>query len=176
MRDIPNPQSKMHPRWDGPFVVLASSDKDVYQLATANGYVIRNLVNVDRLRKLSKEERVKYRDEFWEASERLKSHDERTKREGQLLDVQKRLAEATTEHLQAQKSQQAERQGLTPSVQGQSSPTVAEAMTKIAAISTEKRDLEKSLKESAPKVTSEPKEVLGVGKRLRKLPWKLRGG
>ena len=123
------------------------------------------------------EERVRYRNEFWEASDRLKSYDERTKREGQLLEVNKRLSEATIEHLQAQKSQQAERQGLNPSVQSQSSSTVAEAMSKIAAISSEKRDLEKSVKasESTPKVPSEPKGRFGVGKRLRKLPWKLRG-
>src|SRR5213078_456949 len=28
MRDIPNPKSKLHPRWDGPFVVLEASDKN----------------------------------------------------------------------------------------------------------------------------------------------------
>lgn len=33
MREVPS-GSKMQPKWDGPFVVLASSDKDVYQLAT----------------------------------------------------------------------------------------------------------------------------------------------
>ena len=69
MRKVPSQKSKMHPPWDGPFVVLASSDKDVYQLATANGYIIRNLINVARLRKLSADEHARYQNEFWEASE-----------------------------------------------------------------------------------------------------------
>ena len=38
MREPLNRKSKLHPRWDGPLVVLASTDKDAYQLATANGY------------------------------------------------------------------------------------------------------------------------------------------
>lgn len=38
------------PKWDDPFVVLASSDKDTYKLATANGYIIKNLINVTWLR------------------------------------------------------------------------------------------------------------------------------
>ena len=41
-----NRKSKLHPRWDGPFVVLDSTDKDVYQLATASGHILKNLVNV----------------------------------------------------------------------------------------------------------------------------------
>src|SRR5436190_14831110 len=128
MRDVPSPKSKPHSRWDGPFVVLASSEKDVYQLATANGYVLRNLVNVARLRKLTADERVQYHNEFWAPSERLNTYDERAKREEHLLDVNKRLSEATIEHLQAQKVQQAERQGLNPPARPQSAPTVAEAM------------------------------------------------
>ena len=100
MRDILSPSTKLHPKWDGPFVVLASTDKDVYQLATANGYIIRNVINVARLRKLSADECTKkYTGEFWNASERLKVQDERARQEQELLDVNKRLGEATIEHL-----------------------------------------------------------------------------
>jgi hypothetical protein len=38
-------RTKLHPRWDGPFVVRASTDKNVYQLQTRNGYVLRHLYN-----------------------------------------------------------------------------------------------------------------------------------
>ena len=48
MRSIEQ-ETKLHCKWDGPFVVLDSTDKDVYQLATANGYILKNLVNVGRL-------------------------------------------------------------------------------------------------------------------------------
>jgi hypothetical protein len=56
MRSPINKKSKLHPQRDGPFIVLASSDKDTYQLASANGYVIGNLINETRIRKLSLEE------------------------------------------------------------------------------------------------------------------------
>jgi hypothetical protein len=61
MRAPLNRKTKMHPNWDGPFVVLDSSDKDYYQLATANGHILENLVNVNRLRKLDNT------DNIWEA-------------------------------------------------------------------------------------------------------------
>ena len=63
-----NRKSRLHPRWDGPFVVLDSSDKDVYQLGTANGHILENLVNVSRLHKLDEVERRNYIGEFWDAS------------------------------------------------------------------------------------------------------------
>jgi hypothetical protein len=44
-------ESKLHPRWDGPFVVRATTNKNVYQLQTRNGYVLRNLYNCQRLRR-----------------------------------------------------------------------------------------------------------------------------
>src|SRR4030095_13046958 len=74
MRSIEQ-ETKLHPKWDGPFVVLGSTDKDVYQLATANGYILKNLVNIARLHKLSADECEKYSGEFWNASRRLKVQD-----------------------------------------------------------------------------------------------------
>ena len=61
-------------------MVLEVSDADTYQLATANGYVIRNLVNDARLRRLDAQERVFYANEFWDSSSRLRSHDAKAKR------------------------------------------------------------------------------------------------
>jgi hypothetical protein len=64
MRSPINRKSKMHPRWDGLFVVLATSDKDTYQLDSANSYIIRNLINATRIRKLDSEECKRYAREY----------------------------------------------------------------------------------------------------------------
>ena len=155
--------SKMHPKWDGPFIVLASSEKDVYQLATANGYILHNLVNVARVRKLSADECTKYVGEFWNASKRLRSQDERARQEQALLDVNKRLSEATVEHLQAQKAKE-------------SPSDISKSMAKIAEVANEKRELEKAVKagpEQPSNVPTPSDRPLSVGNRLRKLPWKL---
>ena len=79
MRTPLNRKSKLYPKWDGPFVILASTDKDVYQLATANGHIINNLVNQARLRKLDETERKRYTGDFWEASKRLRLYDKQAK-------------------------------------------------------------------------------------------------
>ena len=76
MRAVLNRQTKLHPKWDGPFVVLDSTAKDTYQLATANGYTLPNLWNVAHLRKLDKDERVKFTGDLWEATHRLRLHDQ----------------------------------------------------------------------------------------------------
>ena len=102
MREPLNRKSKIHPQWDGPFIVLGSSDGDPYQLDTANGYVLKNLVNVQRLCKLNQEERKKYKDDFWEASNRLRSQDEQARKDRELKNIDIQLRKATLEHLQAQ--------------------------------------------------------------------------
>ena len=102
MRESLNRKSKIHPQWDDPFVILGSSDGDAYQLGTANGYVLKNLVNVDRLRKLNQEERKKYKDDFWEAFNRLRSQDEQARKDRELKNIDIQLRKATLEHLQAQ--------------------------------------------------------------------------
>jgi len=88
-----NQKSKLHPRWEGPFVILDSTEKDVYQLGTANGHILENLVNIERLRKLDADERKQYTGDFWEASERLKLYDERAR--NQNLSKSKHPAEIT---------------------------------------------------------------------------------
>ena len=40
MREVLNPKSKLHHRHDGPFVAIASTGKEVYQLCMFNGYVL----------------------------------------------------------------------------------------------------------------------------------------
>jgi transposase InsO family protein len=44
-------QSKIHPRWDGPFIIHDVSDKNTYQLRTRNGYILRHLYNGSRLQR-----------------------------------------------------------------------------------------------------------------------------
>lgn len=43
-------QSKIHPRWDGPFIIQDVSGKNTYQLMTRNGYILRHLYNGAQLR------------------------------------------------------------------------------------------------------------------------------
>src|SRR5437764_13375579 len=95
--------SKLHPRSDDPFVVLASTDKDTYQLATANGYRLPNLVNIARIHMLDKVERQRYTEDFWDASTRLRLHNRVAKDQTELYDVNKRLAEGTHRHLNDQR-------------------------------------------------------------------------
>ncbi|GBE83862.1 hypothetical protein SCP_0509190 [Sparassis crispa] len=45
------PDSKIHPRWDGPFIIQDVTDKNTYQLATRNGYILRRLCNGERLKR-----------------------------------------------------------------------------------------------------------------------------
>jgi hypothetical protein len=103
MRSPINRSSKLHPRWEGPFVVLDATDNDAFQLATANGYIVRNLVNKKRLRKLEPEEREKYADEFWVASNRLRKHDELAKQQREINELDIRARQATIENLERQK-------------------------------------------------------------------------
>jgi len=103
MRHVLNVKSKLDHKWDGPFVAVASTDKDAYQLSCPNGYVLRNLVNQARLRKLTSSEIEKYVGEFWSASERLKLHERRVKEEQELRDLEKKVAQATIDALEAQK-------------------------------------------------------------------------
>ena len=128
-----NRKSKLHLRWDGPFVVLGATDKDVYQLATANGYTLPNLHNVACLRKLDKDERIRYAGDFWDASKRLRLHDCIAKEQSELNDVNKRLADATRRHLEDQR---------------QTDNAVRPDLTEIANIAKEKRAKEDALKEA----------------------------
>ena len=77
--------------------MLGVTDKDAVQLASANGYIINNLINKARLRKLDSDERVKYRDEFWEASNRLKRHDVLAKQRQRIQELEIEGYEAATE-------------------------------------------------------------------------------
>ena len=103
MRKPLNRKSKLHPKWDGPFVVLDFTDKDSYQLATANGYVLQTLTNAVRLRKLSSDEVTRYTGQFWHASSRLRLHDQLAKQQKELHDLDVALRKATTAHLNAQR-------------------------------------------------------------------------
>ena len=104
MREPLSRKSKLHPQWDGPFVVVGSSEKDVFQLDTANSYKLPHLHNIARLRKLNKDERARYVEDFWDASNRLKLHDSIAKEQSELSDINIRLVKATRQHLQDQHS------------------------------------------------------------------------
>ena len=156
MRSPLNRKTKLHPQWDGPFVVLDSSDKDVYQLATANGHILGNLVNVERLRKLDENERKQYTGDFWEASSRLKLHDQRAKDQKQLQDLDVQLKKATLDNLEAQKL-------------GRPAP-----LDKIAEISSQKRQIEKELQSDPPAAPAAAPASPDLSKRVRRLPSRFR--
>lgn len=44
-----NRQNKLQPYWDGPFRIRGLAHNNTYQLETTNGYVLRTLVNGERL-------------------------------------------------------------------------------------------------------------------------------
>jgi len=148
MRAPFNRKTKLHPRWDGPFVIVDSSDKDVYQLSTANGHILENLVNVDRLRKLDGNEQKMYVGEFWSASSRLKLRDERARRQKELHGLDVKLREATLANLEAQRNRE------------------PAPLVDIAEISSQRREVKRQLAEpTQPPAESSP----DPGKRIRRL-------
>ena len=156
MRSPRNRKSKLHPPWDEPFVVLDSTDKDVYQLATANGHILGNLVNVQRLRKLNETERKQYTGDFWAASKRLKLHDKRARDQKHLQDLDVELKKATIANLEAQKL-------------GKPAP-----LDKIAEISTQRRQAEQRLRSDADPRPSVSITSPRPAPRLRRLPSRFR--
>jgi hypothetical protein len=73
--------------------------RDGYQLRSANGYILKNMTNKKRIRRLKPE---LYKDEFWAASNWLQKHDELAKqREINELDILAR--KANIENLELQK-------------------------------------------------------------------------
>ena len=76
MRKRINVESKLHPRWDGPFVIVSSTPDGTYHLATANGYHIKMQANQARLRRLTHSETRRYVNDFWHASARVKKLDQ----------------------------------------------------------------------------------------------------
>jgi hypothetical protein len=137
---------------------LPSSNKYTYQLASANGYIIRNLINETRMRKLSLEEYERYTGEFWEAStKRLRRQDLNVRHQRELHDIDVQLRKATTDQLEAQ------RKGEPSSLQ------------KIADLSKQKQRIVEAQKAEQQKPVEEDATVQrDTTKRIRRLPWKLR--
>jgi len=101
MRSSINRPSKLHPQWDGPFIVLEITDRDTMQLATPNGYILNHLINKARIRKLDKAEIKHFTDELWQASKRLKKYDEREKMRTGVDALHIELSKAVIQHLDA---------------------------------------------------------------------------
>ena len=156
MRTPLNRKSKLHPRWDGPFVVLGSSEKDVYQLGTANGYTLENLINGTRLHKLNGSERKSYIGDFWDASSRLRVRDQHVKDQRQLRDLDIKLKEATIANLEAQR-------------RGELAP-----LTQIAEVSSQRRQLERQLQtDVSPSIPMAGRSTRHT-QRARRLPFRCR--
>src|SRR5438477_5618241 len=102
MCELLNHKSKLHPRWDGPFIILTFMDKDVYQLAIENRCRLPNLVNITRIHKLDKAEHQHYTEDFWDASICLRLHDRVAKDQAELYGINKWLAKAMHRYLEDQ--------------------------------------------------------------------------
>jgi len=101
MRSPINRPSKLHPQWDGPFIILEITDKDIMQLATPNGYILNHLINKARIRKLDKAETKYFMDELWQASKRLKKYKECEKMRTGVDTLHIELSKAAIQHLNA---------------------------------------------------------------------------
>ena len=159
-------------------MVLEVSDMDTYQLITANGYGIRNLVNDAPLPRLEAQEHPFYANEFWDSSSRLRSHDAKAEREKQLHEVNMRLKHATVDLLEAQKQeaqkQEAQKKNQEQSRDPDADPSAPKLMAKVGQLNAEKHELEDRLRKAEIALES-PTEAERVaqgqgtqGKRIRK--------
>lgn len=53
LRKFDGRPTKLHPKWDGPFIVKDSTPEGVYTLMTSNGHVLRMNYNASKLKKFS---------------------------------------------------------------------------------------------------------------------------
>ena len=51
LRHVENRASKLHPRWDGPFLIHQMLENGTVYLATPNGYLLANPINIHRIRR-----------------------------------------------------------------------------------------------------------------------------
>jgi len=193
MRKPINIRNKLWLKWDGPFIVVDYTDQNTYQLGTANGYIVRRLINGERLRKLSEKEVKRYRGEFWHASSRLKVYDERAKKENELHDAEIEMRKVALENMRLQKEAaelrakadaDAEEKAQVNAEARASMIRLSEASAKKKKIEKEYDDAERAAKLEEIRVTEEEKqkqkqtsnslESHSRGTRVRKLPWKLR--
>jgi len=188
MRKPINLKNKIWPKWDGPFVVLEYTDKSTYQLGSSNGYVIRNLVNGERIRKLSLKELKRYRGGFWHSSERLKKNDERAKKENELHEADMAMRKVALANMEAQRKAaelKAQKNADHEAIE-KAKKEARENMVKLAEatkirkeketeyLAAQKEIKEREEAEDARRKEAEQNENLGRGKRTRKLPWKLK--
>jgi hypothetical protein len=203
MRKPINLRNKLWPSWDGPFVVVDYTDKDTYQLGSANGYIVRRLVNGERLRKLSEKELKKYRGEFWNASSRLKVYDQRAKMENELHDADMEMRKVALENMELQRiaAELKAKANANANAKAKADAEARASMVKLADASKEKKrkeeeyrraelearkdDLERQaeavekleekdfFEEKDLESTQSQNHKLGRGKRVKKVPWKL---
>jgi len=162
--------------------------KDTYQLGSSNGYVVRNLINGERIRKLTLKELKKYRGGFWHASGRLKANDERAKRENELHEADVAMRRVALANMEAQRKAaelKAQRDADRDAVE-KADKEARESMVKLAEVTklrkekeskylaSQKEIDEREKAEDARRKEKEESEDLGRGKRTRKLSWKLK--
>jgi hypothetical protein len=189
MRKPINIRNKLWPKWDGPFVVVDYTDKNTYQLGSANGYIVRRLINGERLRKLSEVELREYRGQFWHASCRLKTYDEKAKRERDLHEAEVEMRKVTLENMKLQKvaAELRVQADADAAAKAEANAAVRASMEQLAEANTERTRKEKEYCEAELKAKEEERitedrkksiesenHELGKRKRVRRLPCKLK--
>lgn len=75
LRKFEGRPTKLHPQWDGPFVIKDATPQGVYTIMTSNGHVLRMKYNASKLKKF-----IGSRDNFYYASEELHRRDAAARR------------------------------------------------------------------------------------------------
>lgn len=77
LRKFDGRPTKLHPQWDGPFIIKDANPQGVYTLMTSNGHVLRMKYNGSKIKKFNGS-----REDFYFASEELHRRDAKARREG----------------------------------------------------------------------------------------------
>jgi hypothetical protein len=106
---------------------------------------------------LNQEEQKKYKDDFWEASNRLRSQDEQAHKDRELKNIDIQLRKATLEHLQTQQCGE---------------PV---SLEKHAQLSAERRKKRTQLETTAPAIRHAELDTPSRSGRIRRLPTRFLG-
>lgn len=74
LRSFEGRPSKLHPKWDGPFIIRDAYPNGTFSLMTSNGHVLKANINGSRIKKFNGS-----KDEFYYASSMLQKRDRRAR-------------------------------------------------------------------------------------------------
>jgi hypothetical protein len=101
MRRVQNRKTKLHPKWDGPFVLYEVINSNAFQLASS-GRSVLNLTHGEPIRRLDLTDREHYQQRLWHASEQLKTHDRKAREAEATAEVDNEIRKAIRDILAIQ--------------------------------------------------------------------------